>query len=138
MLATSPLQQAIEAIRSVPPSEPAIHSRVFGASAVARIDAFLDELEEMHLRGGVRVPTPTVDRLATFLATLPPEWPTAFPLRTRIAYVIEDLFTVQVHALDLKLRGLGLTSALIEGTDWGAGREVGRSRGASRRSSRQR
>lgn len=135
MLATSPLQQAINEIRSAPRSGAPTYSRVVGASAVARIDAFLDELEELHLHGGVRVPSPTVDRLSMFLEALPREWPTKFPLRTRIAYVIEDLFTVQEYALDLKLRGLGMVSSLGEGSEWEGRSDSLRARGAGRRRS---
>ncbi len=98
----SPLQAAIDEIHSVPSPTGEAWRQSVGANVVARIDGFLEELERLHLSGGERVPNDLGERLATFIETLPPAWPTAFPIRTRIAYVIEDLFTLQEHALDLK------------------------------------
>jgi hypothetical protein len=114
----SPLQQAIDEIRSARKSPPAADQRVEAAGVVTRIDAFLEELEEVHLRGGIRVPNTMVATLSTFLGGLPRQWPASFPVRTRIAYVMEHLFNLQDHALDLKVRGRSSMRSLDEVLDW--------------------
>jgi hypothetical protein len=116
--AVSPLQQAIDEIRSSQKSPPAAYRDVGAATVVARVDAFLEELEEVHLRGGVRVPNTLVGRLSTFLSGLPRHWPASFPVRTRIAYVMEDLFNLQDYALDLKVRGRSSMRSLDEVLEW--------------------
>ncbi|MFN2464764.1 MAG: hypothetical protein ABR598_00685 [Candidatus Dormibacteria bacterium] len=58
-------------------------------------DRLVEELEEMHLAGGQRVPVRMVQRISRFLACLPPDCRRSFPLRTRIAYVIDNLFEVE-------------------------------------------
>ena len=120
----SPLQGAIAEIRSTPRSAPAGYRRLMGASLVLQIDEFIGALEEMHLKDGVRVPNSMVARLERFLDGLPADWPTSFPLRTRIAYVLEDLFTLQDYALDLKVSGRRSLRSIDEGADWAAGRDL--------------
>jgi len=111
------LQRAIEEIRSVPSPSREIKRLSAGANIVARIDDFLEELEGVHLSGGVRVPKELVERLTAFLEILPPGWPTAFPVRTRIAFVIEDLFNLQEHALNLKVCGRRSLRSLDDAID---------------------
>ncbi|MHB8507093.1 MAG: hypothetical protein ACYDGR_00390 [Candidatus Dormibacteria bacterium] len=114
---SSPLQQAIDEIVSASSAAEAANRRLVGETLVARIDDFLGELEELHLRGGVRVPEALAARLKYFLDALPPQWPVHFPVRTRIAAVIECLFTLQDHALDLKVRGRRSLRSLDEVID---------------------
>jgi hypothetical protein len=62
---------------------------------VARVDEILLELEEIHLRGGVKVPAATIARIERLLPTLPPECQTEFPLRTTITRVMDHLYAIQ-------------------------------------------
>ncbi|MGI8607847.1 MAG: hypothetical protein ACR2MY_01260 [Candidatus Dormibacteria bacterium] len=96
-----PLERAIREIRQAESARADARGRkVRRRRFVAQIDQFILELEEMHLRGGQRVPNSMVQRLAGFLEQLPPECRGSFSLRTRIAYVIDDLFDVQERLLN--------------------------------------
>jgi len=76
-----------------------------------QMDGFIDELERLHLRGGLRVPSTTAGRLASFLGSLPADCQSDFAIRTRITYVLEGLFEVQDRLLDLKVPGRTAMSA---------------------------
>jgi hypothetical protein len=69
---------------------------------VARVDQILQELEEIHLRGGIKVPAATIAKIERLLETLPPECCTEFPLRTTITRVMDHLYAVQDCLLTLK------------------------------------
>ncbi|MFY9615207.1 MAG: hypothetical protein WAT58_07375 [Candidatus Dormiibacterota bacterium] len=62
---------------------------------VARVDEILQELEEIHLRGGIKVPAATIAKIERLLETLPPECRTEFPLRTTITRVMDRLYAIQ-------------------------------------------
>ncbi len=66
------------------------------------VDAILQELEEIHLRGGVKVPAATIARISRLLAELPAECRTDFPLRTTITRVMDNLYLVQDCLLSRK------------------------------------
>ena len=69
---------------------------------VERVDLVLEELEEIHLRGGIKVPAVTIAKIERLLATLPPECNTEFPLRTTITRVMDHLYAVQDCLLSRK------------------------------------
>jgi hypothetical protein len=69
---------------------------------VARVDQILQELEEIHLRGGIKVPAVTIAKIERLLETLPPECPTEFPLRTTITRVMDHLYAIQDCLLSRK------------------------------------
>jgi len=69
---------------------------------VVRVDQILQELEEIHLRGGIKVPAVTIAKIERLLETLPPECPTAFPLRTTITRVMDHLYAIQDCLLSRK------------------------------------
>ncbi|HEV3234532.1 MAG TPA: hypothetical protein VG329_08290 [Candidatus Dormibacteraeota bacterium] len=62
---------------------------------VAKVDEILQELEEIHLRGGIKVPAATIAKIERLLETLPPECRTEFPLRTTITRVMDRLYAIQ-------------------------------------------
>ena len=78
---------------------------------VAQLDRFIEELEIIHLNGGQRVPTSMAARLQQFLGALPAQCQRTFPLRTRIAYVLDDLFEVQDLLLNLVVTGRSALAA---------------------------
>lgn len=102
----SPLQRAIHEIRAArraptPASERAVQTRAL----VVQLDGLIGELEEVHLRGGTRVPDRIVARVARFLDSLPVELRGSFPLRTKVVYVLDDLFETQDLLLNVKVPG---------------------------------
>ena len=102
--AASPLQQAMSDIRAIIPPEPS-RRREMAARQVSQVDRLLEELEQLHLRGYVRVPDPLVARIEAFLRTLPDESRRDFPVRTRITRVLDELFEVQDSLLSIKVDG---------------------------------
>src|SRR5437899_8563725 len=62
---------------------------------VVLVDQLLQELEEIQLRGGIKVPAATIARIERLLETLPPECQTEFPLRTTITRVMDRLYAIQ-------------------------------------------
>ena len=69
---------------------------------VARVDEVLRELEEIHLRGGIKVPAVMIARIEALMATLPVECRAEFPLRTTITRVMDNLYAVQDCLLSRK------------------------------------
>ena len=69
---------------------------------VAQVDQILQELEETHLRGGVKVPGAMIPRIERLLSTLPVECRREFPLRTTITRVMDNLYAIQDDLLTLK------------------------------------
>jgi hypothetical protein len=69
---------------------------------VVLVDLILQELEEIHLRGGIKVPAATIDRIERLLPTLPPECQSEFPLRTTITRVMDHLYAIQDCLLSRK------------------------------------
>lgn len=69
---------------------------------VARVDELLQELEEIHLQGGKKVPAATIIKIERMLETLPAECPTEFPLRTTITRVMDRLYAIQDCLLSRK------------------------------------
>ncbi|MGI8609366.1 MAG: hypothetical protein ACR2MY_09100 [Candidatus Dormibacteria bacterium] len=72
---------------------------------MSSVDRLLDQLEELHLRGYVRVPDPVVARIEAFIGTVPHKYRRAFPVRTRITRVIDELFELQDVLLSVKVAG---------------------------------
>jgi hypothetical protein len=72
---------------------------------VAMVDQILQELEEIHLRGGVKVPAVMITRIEELLQALPDECRTEFPLRTTISRVMDHLYAVQDCLLSRKDQG---------------------------------
>jgi hypothetical protein len=69
---------------------------------VAMVDEILQELEEIHLRGGIKVPALMITRIEELLRTLPEECRTEFPLRTTITRVMDHLYSIQDTLLSRK------------------------------------
>ena len=61
---------------------------------VARLDAILDELERMHLRGNIKVSVEMMSRIESFLKSIPEDCRHEFPLRTTITRVMDNLYQV--------------------------------------------
>jgi hypothetical protein len=82
------------------------------ALPIARIDAIIEELERMHLRGGIKVSAVMMARIEQFLGELPSDCRHEFPLRTTITRVMDNLYLVEDRLLSRKvdnrehLRGL--------------------------------
>ncbi|MFN2464254.1 MAG: hypothetical protein ABR573_10185 [Candidatus Dormibacteria bacterium] len=72
------------------------------AVPVARLDAILEELERMHLRGGIKVSAQMITRIEDYLQSLPPDCRHEFPLRTTITRVMDNLYQVQDCLLSRK------------------------------------
>ena len=100
----SPLQRAVIEIAAAPPPVRSLR-RERAARQVMEVDQLLDQLEELHLRGYVRVPDRVVARVEAFLLTLPPECRREFPVRTRISRVLDELFELQDSLLSIKVAG---------------------------------
>ncbi len=69
---------------------------------VALVDHILQELEEIHLRGGIKVPAATITKIERLLETLPPDCRTEFALRTTITRVMDNLYSIQDCLLSRK------------------------------------
>jgi hypothetical protein len=69
---------------------------------VEQVDRILEELEEIHLRGGIKVPAAMIQRIERLLETLPADCPTEFPLRTTIVRVMDNLYAIQDRLLTRK------------------------------------
>jgi len=69
---------------------------------VARLDAIIEELETMHLRGGIKVSAAMIQRIEAFLGSLPADCRHEFPLRTTITRVMDNLYQVQDCLLSRK------------------------------------
>ena len=69
---------------------------------VQQVDQVLQQLEEVHLRGGVKVPAAMILRIEDLLKTLPPDCQAEFPLRTTIVRVMDNLYRIQDRLLSRK------------------------------------
>src|SRR5258708_4479920 len=78
---------------------------------VSQVDQVLAELEEIHLRGGIKVPAAMILRIEQLLETLPPECRRQFPLRTTITRVMDNLYDIQDRLLTMKNRSRELLRA---------------------------
>jgi hypothetical protein len=78
---------------------------------VSQVDQVLQELEEIHLRGGIKVPAAMILRIDHLLQTLPADCRTEFPLRTTITRVMDNLYEVQDRLLSRKDRSRTLLQA---------------------------
>ena len=72
------------------------------ARPVARLDAILEELEKMHLRGNIKVSVEMMARIERFLSEIPAEFRHEFPLRTTITRVMDNLYLIQDRLLSQK------------------------------------
>jgi hypothetical protein len=78
---------------------------------VSQVDQILQELEEIHLRGGIKVPAAMIVRIEQLLKTLPADCRAEFPLRTTITRVMDNLYSVQDRLLSRKDRSRRLLQA---------------------------
>jgi hypothetical protein len=69
---------------------------------VTRLDAIIEELEKMHLRGGIKVSARMIRQIEQFLADVPEDCRHEFPLRTTITRVMDNLYLVQDRLLSRK------------------------------------
>lgn len=69
---------------------------------VVRLDAILEELEKMHLRGNIKVTVEMMARIERFLMEIPEEFRHEFPLRTTITRVMDNLYLVLDQLLSHK------------------------------------
>jgi hypothetical protein len=69
---------------------------------INQVDRILQELEEIHLRGGIKVPAAMILRIEQLLATLPDDCRAEFPLRTTITRVMDNLYDIQDRLLSRK------------------------------------
>jgi hypothetical protein len=69
---------------------------------VSQVDQILEELEEIHLRGGIKVPAVMILRIEHLLETLPADCRKDFPLRTTITRVMDNLYDIQDRLLSRK------------------------------------
>ncbi|MHB8510242.1 MAG: hypothetical protein ACYDGR_16625 [Candidatus Dormibacteria bacterium] len=69
---------------------------------VAQVDATLSELEEIHLRGGIKVPAAMIPRIEALVRSLPEDYRLEFPLRTNITRVMDHLYAIQDRLLSRK------------------------------------
>jgi hypothetical protein len=70
---------------------------------IARLDAIIEELEAMHLRGGIKVSAVMITRIERFLDEIPADCRHDFPLRTTITRVMDNLYLVQDRLLSRKV-----------------------------------
>jgi hypothetical protein len=107
-----PLEDTAKAIRD---AEEQRRRRVAEQSLLRRpisqVDQILQELEEIHLRGGVKVPAAMVLRIEHLLQTLPPDCRKEFPLRTTITRVMDNLYDIQDRLFSRKDRSRRLLQA---------------------------
>jgi hypothetical protein len=78
---------------------------------VSQVDQILHELEEIHLRGGVKVPAAMILQIEHLLQTLPADCRKEFPLRTTITRVMDNLYDIQDRLLSRKDRSRRLLQA---------------------------
>jgi hypothetical protein len=98
-----PLEDTVRAIRDADlQRRRRVAQRRLMRQPVAQVDAILQELEEIHLRGGIKVPAATITRIERLLASLPPDCRLEFPLRTTITRVMDHLYAVQDLLLSRK------------------------------------
>ena len=69
---------------------------------VQQVDEILQDLEEVHLQGGIKVPVAIIARIEQLLETLPVDCRTEFPLRTTIVRVMDRLYAIQDLLLSRK------------------------------------
>jgi hypothetical protein len=107
-----PLEDTAKAIRD---AEEQRRRRVAEQSLLRRpitqVDQILQELEEIHLRGGVKVPAAMILRIEHLLQTLPPDCRKEFPLRTTITRVMDNLYDIQDRLFSRKDRSRRLLQA---------------------------
>jgi hypothetical protein len=107
-----PLEDTAKAIRD---AEDQRRRRVAEQSLLRRpisqVDEILQELEEIHLRGGVKVPAVMILRIERLLSTLPVDCRKEFPLRTTITRVMDNLYDIQDRLLSRKDRSRRLLQA---------------------------
>lgn len=72
------------------------------SAPVARLDALIEDLERMHLRGGVKLSAEMIRRVEAFLDEIPSDCRHEFPLRTTITRVMDNLYLVQDCLLSRK------------------------------------
>jgi hypothetical protein len=113
-----PLEDTIRAIRAADAQRRRrIAEELRLRRPVEQLDAILRELEEIHLRGGIKVPQAMITRIEVFLADLPHECWSPFPLRTTITRVMDNLYEVQDCLLSRKDRGRQRLRELDEALD---------------------
>ena len=97
------LEDTVRAIRQAESErERRLAERLRLRRPIAELDAILVELEELHLKGWIKVPAAMITRIEAFLATLPAGCRTEFPLRTTIVRVMDNLYAVQDRLLSRK------------------------------------
>ena len=69
---------------------------------VEQVDRILQQLEEIHLRGGIKVPVAMIERIEHLLQELPADCRMEFPLRTTIVRVMDNLYAIQDRLLSRK------------------------------------
>ena len=69
---------------------------------VVRLDAILEELEKMHLRGNIKVSVEMIGRIERFLMEIPEDFRHEFPLRTTITRVMDNLYLILDQLLSHK------------------------------------
>ncbi|HEV1997819.1 MAG TPA: hypothetical protein VGR61_06785 [Candidatus Dormibacteraeota bacterium] len=69
---------------------------------VVKLDAILEELERMHLRGNIKVSVEMMARIERFLEEIPEEFRHEFPLRTTITRVMDNLYLILDRLLSHK------------------------------------
>lgn len=98
-----PIEDTVKAIREADAvRRRRVREQVRLRLPVARVDEVLEELEEIHLRGGIKVPAAMIEKIERLMATLPEDCQVEFPLRTTIARVMDNLYDVQDRLLSLK------------------------------------
>jgi hypothetical protein len=111
-MTTMPLEDTAKAIRD---AEEQRRRRVAEQNRLRRpisqVDQILQELEEIHLRGGVKVPAAMILRIEHLLQTLPADCRKEFPLRTTITRVMDNLYDIQDRLFSLKDRSRRLLQA---------------------------
>jgi hypothetical protein len=78
---------------------------------VSQVDQILHELEEIRLRGGIKVPAAMILQIEQLLQTLPADCRTEFPLRTIITRVMDNLYDIQARLLSRRDRSRKLLQA---------------------------
>ena len=97
------LEDTIRAIRFAESERERRHAQMLRLRLpVMRVDAVLSELEEIHLRGGIKVPAALIPRIEELVRSLPADCRAEFPLRTTITRVMEHLYGIQDRLLSRK------------------------------------